>query len=37
MGKGYTPDWDEDNLKRCAKYDDAVKAGTMTYRSIEIN
>ena len=37
MDKGYTPDWNEDDLKKCVKYDNAVKAGTMTYRTIEIN
>lgn len=37
MNKGYTPDWDEADLKKCAKYDESVKAGTMTYRTIEIN
>jgi len=37
MDKGYTPDWDDDDLEKCEKYDVAVRAGTMTFRTIEIN
>ncbi len=37
MTKENTPDWNDEDLAKCTKYDDDVKAGTMTYRSIEIN
>ena len=35
--KGYTPDWNKADLEKCKEYDDAVKAGKMTYRTIDIN
>ena len=31
-----TPDWNETDLQICQKYDDAVRAGTMTYRVVKI-
>lgn len=33
--KDSTPDWNDEDLRKCAKYDADVKAGKMTYRSIE--
>lgn len=34
---GTTPDWNDKDLAKCRIYDEAVKAGKMTYRTIEIN
>jgi len=32
-----TPDWNEEDLKKCAKYDKLVEEGKMTYRVIHID
>ncbi len=37
MVEAHTPDWDELDLEKCRKYDESVKTGNMTYRTIEIN
>lgn len=33
----FTPDWNEEDHKKCQRYDEAVKNGTVTYRTIKIN